>query len=70
MYSEKGILHNSYVVKKAYDILWDDLMDQFSLTRAEIDVIAFLSLHPEKNTAHDIVAKRTKSKTINNFVSF
>ncbi len=63
MYSEKGILHNSYVVKKAYDILWDDLMDQFRLTRAEIDVLAFLSLHPEKNTAHDIVEYRMIAKS-------
>ena len=63
MYSEKGILHNSFVVKKAYDILWDDIMEQFRMTRAEIDVLAFLSNNPEKNTAHDIVEYRMIAKS-------
>ena len=43
MYSSKGILHNSFVVKKAYNALWDDLMAQFDLTRVEIDVLAFIA---------------------------
>ena len=38
-------------------------MDQFRLTRAEIDVLAFLSLHLEKNTAHDIVEYRMIAKS-------
>jgi len=73
MYSEKGILHNSFVVKKAYDTLWDDIMGQFSLTRAEIDVLAFISNNPYKNTAHDIVeyrmiAKSHVSKAVDNLL--
>jgi len=73
MYSEKGILHNSFVIKKAYDTLWDDIMEQFCLTRAEIDVLAFLSDNPEKNTAHDIVeyrliAKSHVSKAVDNLL--
>ena len=63
MYSEKGILHNSFVVKKAYDTLWDDIMEQFGLTRAEIDVLAFLDGHPDHNTAHDIVEYRMIAKS-------
>lgn len=73
MYSEKGILHHSFVVKKAYDTLWDDIMEQFSLTRAEIDVLAFLANNPEKNTAHDIaeyrmIAKSHVSKAVDNLL--
>ena len=73
MYSTKGILHNSFVVKKAYDSLWDGIMEQFQLTRAEVDVLAFIAGNPELNTAHDIVeyrmiAKSHVSKAVDNLL--
>ncbi len=73
MYSTKGILHNSFVVKKVYDTLWDGIMEQFRLTRAEIDVLAFIAINPELNTAHDIVeyrmiAKSHVSKAVDNLI--
>lgn len=63
MQAIKGILHNAFVMKKAYDTLWDEIMDRYELTRAEIDVIAFLAVNPEKNTAHEIVEYRMIAKS-------
>ncbi len=73
MYSIKGILHNSFVVKKAYDSLWEGVMQKYKLTRAEIDVLAFIANNPELNIAHKIVeyrmiAKSHVSKAVDNLL--
>ena len=73
MYSSNGILHNSFVVKKAYNALWDDLMLKYDLTRAEIDVLAFIANNPDMNTAHQIVeyqmiAKSHVSKAVDHLI--
>lgn len=38
-------------------------MEQHEMTRAEIDVIAFLTANPEMNTAHKIVEYRMIAKS-------
>lgn len=63
MHSMKIILHNCFVIKKAYDSLWDQIMEKFNLTRAEIDVLAFISANPELNTAHEVVEYRMIAKS-------
>lgn len=63
MHSMKVILHNCFVIKKAYDSLWDQIMERFELTRAEIDVLAFISANPELNTAHEVVEYRMIAKS-------
>lgn len=63
MFDTRGILHNSFVIKKAYDSLWDSVCETFGLTRAEIDVIAFLAHNPDFDTARDIVDYRMIAKS-------
>lgn len=74
MFDTKGILHNVFVFKKAYDVLWNTISEKYGLTRAEIDVLAFLANHPELNTARDIVqfrqiAKSHVSKAVDNLIT-
>ena len=63
MLDTRGILHHSFVIKKAYDSLWDGICAKFALTRAEIDVIAFLAHNPDFDTASDIVDYRMIAKS-------
>ena len=55
MSETREILHNAFVLKKAYDSIWDDISEKFDLTRAEIDVIAFLTNNPKLDTASSVV---------------
>lgn len=57
------ILHSAFVIKKAYDGLWDRIQEKYSLTRVEIDVIAFLIHHPDCDTASSIVEFRRIAKS-------
>ncbi|MBQ8368592.1 MAG: MarR family transcriptional regulator [Clostridia bacterium] len=57
------ILHSVFVIKKAYDAMWDEIQEKYSLTRAEIDVIAFLSNNPDCDTASSIVEFRKIAKS-------
>lgn len=63
MCSTKEILHNSFVLKKAYDAIWDDAAEKYSLTRAEIDVLSFLAGSTDLDTARDIVEYRQIAKS-------
>ena len=63
MFDTRGILHNSFVIKKAYDSLWDGISSAFDLTRAEIDVMAFLAHNPDFDTATAIVDYRMIAKS-------
>ncbi len=57
------ILHTAFVIKKAYDSVWDDISEKFSLTRAEIDVLAFIANNPLLNTASNVVDYRMIAKS-------
>lgn len=63
MFDTKEILHNAFAVKKAYDSVWEPVMSRFSLTRVEIDVIAFLRTNPELDTSRCIVDYRMIAKS-------
>lgn len=63
MSGKREILHNAFVIKKAYDSMWDDISAKYDLTRAEIDVIAFLANNPELDTASCIVDYRMIAKS-------
>lgn len=57
------ILHSVFVIKKAYDAVWDEIQEKYSLTRAEIDVIAYLANNPDCDTASSIVEFRKIAKS-------
>ncbi len=59
----KEMLHSAYVMKKAYDAMWDETTEKYGLTRVEIDVLAFLENNPERNAAHQIVEYRKIAKS-------
>ncbi len=63
MSETREILHNAFVLKKAYDSIWDDISDKFDLTRAEIDVLSFLYNNPKLDTASSIVEYRMIAKS-------
>lgn len=63
MAETREILHTAFVIKKAYDSIWDDISERFELTHAEIDVIAFLSNNPMQDTASNIVEYRMIAKS-------
>ena len=63
MSETREILHNAFVLKKAYDSIWDDISEKFALTRAEIDVIAFLANNPKLDTASSVVEYRMMAKS-------
>ena len=74
MSETREILHNAFVLKKAYDSIWDDISEKFDLTRAEIDVIAFLTNNPKLDTASSVVeyrmiAKSHVSKAVEHLIS-
>ena len=74
MSETREILHNAFVLKKAYDSIWDDISEKFDLTRAEIDVIAFLANNPKLDTASSVVeyrmiAKSHVSKAVEHLIS-
>ena len=74
MSETREILHNAFVLKKAYDSIWDDISEKFALTRAEIDVIAFLANNPKLDTASSVVeyrmiAKSHVSKAVEHLIS-
>lgn len=47
---------------KLYDKLISDVCKKYKLTKTEVDVLAFLSNNPEKDTASDIIEYRMISK--------
>ncbi len=59
----KKMLHSAYVMKKAYDAMWDETTEKYGLTRVEIDVIAFLANNPDRDAAHEIVEYRKIAKS-------
>ncbi|MGN1410509.1 MAG: MarR family winged helix-turn-helix transcriptional regulator [Eubacteriales bacterium] len=63
MSEKREILHNAFVIKKAYDSLWDDISEKYKLTRAEIDVIGFLANNPNLDTARNVVEYRMIAKS-------
>ncbi|MBE6541925.1 MAG: winged helix-turn-helix transcriptional regulator [Ruminococcaceae bacterium] len=74
MFDPKEILHSAFAIKKAYDSIWNSVMEKYSLTRAEIDVLAFLKCNPNHDTSRDIVeykmtAKSHVSKAVENLMS-
>lgn len=50
-----------YIIKK-YNSLFENIMNEYQITQAEIDVLAFLANNPEYNHAQDIVDIRGISK--------
>ncbi len=73
MFDPKDILHHAFAIKKAYESVLEPVMNKYSLTRAEIDVIAFLLCNPEFDTSRDIVeyrmiAKSHVSKAVDNLI--
>lgn len=63
MSEKREILHSAFVIKKAYDSLWDDISEKYRLTRAEIDVIGFLANNPKLDTASNVVEYRMIAKS-------
>lgn len=63
MNGTRQILHNAFVIKKAYDGLWEGIQEKYGLTRVEIDVIAFLRNNPDCDTASSIVEFRRIAKS-------
>lgn len=63
MSEKREILHSAFVIKKAYDSLWDDISEKYGLTRAEIDVIGFLANNPKLDTASNVVEYRMIAKS-------
>lgn len=63
MFSRNEILHNAFVLKKAYDTMWDEIGAEYGMTRIEIDVLAFIANNPKYNTARDIVEYRMIAKS-------
>lgn len=59
----KEMLHGAYVLKKAYDAMWDETTEKYGLTRVEVDVLAFLANNPEHDAAHQIVEYRKIAKS-------
>ncbi len=59
----KQILHSSYVIKKAYDGMWETIQEKYGLTRVEIDVLAYLAHNPDCDTASSIVEYRMIAKS-------
>ncbi len=47
-----------YEIKKLYGRLCKEVMDKYSLSRSELDILLFLYNNPDLNTAKDIVEKR------------
>ncbi len=74
MSEAREILHSAFVLKKAYESIWEDISDKYGLTRAEIDVLAFLSNNPKLDTASSVVeyrmiAKSHVSKAVEHLIS-
>ena len=70
----KQILHNSFVLKKAYESRWTAISEKYAFTLVEIEVLGFLANNPELNTARDIVryrqiAKSHVSKAVDNLTA-
>ena len=63
MYSPNEILHNTYVLKKAYDTLCEQIAQEHNMTRVEIDILAFIASNPTLNTARDVAGYRMIAKS-------
>lgn len=63
MFSPNEILHNTYVLKKAYDTLCERIAEENDMTRVEVDILAFLASNPQYNTARDIAGCRMIAKS-------
>lgn len=64
---KKEIVLVSRYFRKLYERLSVPILEQYGLTQIEMDIIAYLSNHPGKDTAKDIVEDRmfTKSNVSN-----
>ena len=51
------------MLKKSYDCFIQPVMDKYSMTRIEIDILMFLANNPQYSTASDIVNKRMLTKS-------
>ena len=51
------------MLKKSYDGFIQPVMDKYSMTRIEIDILMFLANNPQYSTASDIVNKRMLTKS-------
>ena len=63
MFSPNEILHNTYVLKKAYDTLCEEIAAKHSMTRVEVDILAFIAANPQYNTARDVAGYRMIAKS-------
>lgn len=63
MFSPNEILHNTYVLKKAYDTLCEVIAENHNMTRVEVDILAFIAANPQYNTARDIAGYRMIAKS-------
>lgn len=52
------ILKIMSALKKTYDHLCQGVMEQYQITRSELDILLFLHNNPEFDSAKDIVEKR------------
>jgi len=59
----KDLIKIAYIMKKEYEHLCLPAMQQFNITRSELDIILFLYNNPELDSAKDIVEKRGLSKS-------
>jgi len=63
MYPNSEILFIVKSIMKLYGLLSEDVCEKFALTRFEMDVLAFLSNNPHRDTASDIIEFRMLPKS-------
>lgn len=51
------------MLKKSYDGFIQPVMDKYSMTRIEVDILMFLANNPQYSTASDIVNRRMLTKS-------